>query len=225
MRSSGSLTSMKAKILLRFGIIAFILLIVGGVFAAGARRIKGAQARVTDYTDDRMLLQKAVADHFRWANGLNSAINYDTKFTGSIDPKSCEFGKFLYSPEVQNNPEWADLIQNTEPLHNQIHAGAVEALSQSDHERAKEIYLDNIRPALDELTAGLYDQIEVQSGKVESARQSVARLMDFQMASVILQIIILLFMLSGAFFFIRREVIIPILQIRGECGRLALECV
>lgn len=218
MKNSGS---MKAKILCRFGMIVLILLIVGGLFAASTKRIKDAQDYVTNCTADKMLLQKAVADHFQWTISLNSAINYGKEFTGSTDSKSCEFGRFLYSEDVQGASDWADFIKNIEPLHDQIHAGAVEILSQTDLARSKELYWNNIRPTLDELVAQLNDYIQVQSGKVQIAEQSAARLVDFQMAAIIVQVVILFILLVNTYCFIRRDVVLPVLQIRKNCDRLA----
>lgn len=145
MKRQGFFTSIKAKILIRFGIITLVLMIAGGMLAACTKRVRMAQARVAEYTADKMMLQKAVVDHCQWTINLSSAISYGADFNGSTDPATCEFGKFLYSDIVQGDLGWEDFVKDIEPLHKKIHEDAANILAQENQEQAKRIYWDDIR--------------------------------------------------------------------------------
>lgn len=221
MKRQGFFTSIKAKILIRFGIITLVLMIAGGMLAACTKRVRMAQTRVAEYTADKMMLQKAVVDHCQWTINLSSAISYGADFNGGTDPATCEFGKFLYSDIVQGNPEWEDFVKDIEPLHKKIHEGAANILAQENQEQAKRIYWDDVRPVLEELTARIDRHIEEQDGAIRTAERYAGRQLDFQMAAVAAQMALLLILLANIYLFLRREVVIPVLRIREECSRLA----
>lgn len=218
MKRQGIFTSIKAKILIRFGVITLVLMIAGGMLAACTKRVRLAQTRVAEYTAVKMMLQKAVVDHCQWTINLSSAISYGADFNGSTDLAACEFGKFLYSDIVQGNLEWEDFVKDIEPLHKKIHEGAANILAQENQEQAKRIYWDDIRPVLDALAARIGRHIEKQDSAIQTAERYTDRLLDFQMAAVAAQIALLLILLANIYLFIRREVIIPVLRIREECS-------
>lgn len=221
MKNTDRHKSMKWIILFRFGIITLVLAVTGGVFMLSNGKIREAQSLVTDYTGEKMLLQKAASDHWQWAIQLLSAITFEEDFTGSTDPKSCEFGSFLYSSHVQNSPEWKEFIQNIQTPHEKLHQESTLILSQDDPARARELYQNNIVPLLDSLRATFNSNIDEHSARVQDIEQAALRMTGFQTAVIAIQILILLLLLANTYFFIRREVIKPILHIREECGRLA----
>lgn len=86
--------------------------------------------------------------HLLWMNQLESAllagrVNYQLQ----LDPEQCAFGKWILSEEAQQtmtqNPEIADLLNNLQQPHQQLHASAREInrlLQNGETQKAKDIF-------------------------------------------------------------------------------------
>lgn len=86
--------------------------------------------------------------HLLWMNQLESAlltgrVNYQLQ----LDPTQCRFGKWIQSNEAQQtitqNPEIADLLNNLQQPHQQLHASASEInrlLQNGETQKARDIF-------------------------------------------------------------------------------------
>lgn len=221
MKETRKAHSLNFHILSWFGLMMMTLLIVGTLFFATTEDVRMMQEQATVRTDQKMLLQRAVADHYKWASGLNSAINYGVEFTGSTDPTACGFGKFIYGDQLQVHEEWAAFLQKVEPIHNKIHDSAKLVLAKADRNTQQTIYLEEISPALDQLISVLDESMGEQEIKIQAARDQEALIVKRQMILITVQILIFILIFAVFLRFIRREIIKPIMHIKNESMRLS----
>ena len=73
--------------------------------------------------------------HYRWASNLSNALYAGTQFTGSMDPTTCELGKWLYSDIETDDQTVMSLRAQIEPLHKELHQSASTALGMSTTDR------------------------------------------------------------------------------------------
>ena len=81
-------------------IILIAVLISGAVTMFGFYKVKAASEKQTNITMINDTILNAQKAHYVWLEGLNSSLNFDTAFTGSLDYQTCDFGKFLYSSDT-----------------------------------------------------------------------------------------------------------------------------
>ncbi len=214
-------TSIKTKIVIRFGLITLVLLVVGTFFWFSSENVRDTQTQVALDIEAKLSLQQAVVDHYKWEAMLNNSINYHLEFTGSTDPTECNFGKFIYSDKIQNNPQWDTFLQEIEPLHNKIHEDAQIILAQTQTESKRMLYLQEIHPTVDELVNTMSNHIAAIDTTINAGQRVQQQAINIQLIMVVLQFFVLFTMLTAIYFFIQREIVKPILHIKQESERLA----
>lgn len=220
--------SIRVRLLMQFGIIILILIISGTLFMSDSQRVNMAREDVIALNNDKMMLQQAISDHHRWSSGLNASVAYGYKFEGSTDPTKCNFGTYIYSDAVQNNPAWTTLLSEIEPLHNQIHGGATTLLTLTDSAAAEKYYADNIQPALNELVGILNREVAALDEEISAAREIEQSATTEQTTMIFVQMAILLLMLLLTFRYVSKDIVKPIMQIEKKSkllseGNLALD--
>lgn len=98
--------------------------------------------------------------HLKWTEDLNTSINTNKEFKGSLDSKACSFGKWLSSKDEQEieSAKINDSINKIVPLHEEIHGGAesIINLKNTNKDLAYKTYLAEIVPKVDMIVENLY---------------------------------------------------------------------
>lgn len=101
----------------------------------------------------RGLLAEIWIKHLDWLNLLQTAIQTNFTFSGTLDPHQCAFGKWYYSYKT-DNPTFAGLLKQWEEPHNRLHqsgAAIAKLIEEGDMTEAGNIYAQQTLPALDQL--------------------------------------------------------------------------
>ena len=156
--------------------------------------------------------QSAETAHYRWSTNLSNALYAGTEFTGSMDPTTCELGKWLYSDIETDDQTVMSLRAQIEPLHKELHQSASTALGMSTTQ-AQQYYQTTIQSNLTTLV-GLLEQV-VERGAVinNDATTRMETTIKFMHATSIIGLGLSLIALISLVVYVSSYVIKPILQI------------
>ena len=156
--------------------------------------------------------QSAETAHYRWSTNLSNALYAGTQFTGSMDPTTCELGKWLYSDIETDDQTVMSLRAQIEPLHKELHQSASTALGMSTAQ-AQQYYQTTIQSNLTTLV-GLLEQV-VERGAVinNDATTRMETTIKFMHATSIIGLGLSLIALISLVVYVSSYVIKPILQI------------
>ena len=156
--------------------------------------------------------QAAETAHYRWSTNLSNALYAGTQFTGSMDPTTCELGKWLYSDIETDDQTVMSLRAQIEPLHKELHQSASTALGMSTTQ-AQQYYQTTIQSNLTTLV-GLLEQV-VERGAVinNDATTRMETTIKFMHATSIIGLGLSLIALISLVVYVSGYVIKPILQI------------
>ncbi len=156
--------------------------------------------------------QSAETAHYRWSTNLSNALYAGTEFTGSMDPTTCELGKWLYSDIETDDQTVMSLRAQIEPLHKELHQSASTALGMSTTQ-AQQYYQTTIQSNLTTLV-GLLEQV-VERGAVinNDATTRMETTIKFMHATSIIGLGLSLIALISLVVYVSGYVIKPILQI------------
>ena len=156
--------------------------------------------------------QSAETAHYRWSTNLSNALYAGTQFTGSMDPTTCELGKWLYSDIETDDQTVMSLRAQIEPLHKELHQSASTALGMSTTQ-AQQYYQTTIQSNLTTLV-GLLEQV-VERGAVinNDATTRMETTIKFMHATSIIGLGLSLIALISLVVYVSGYVIKPILQI------------
>ena len=156
--------------------------------------------------------QSAETAHYRWSTNLSNALYAGTQFTGSMDPTTCELGKWLYSDIETDDQTVMSLRAQIEPLHKELHQSASTALGMSTTQ-AQQYYQTTIQSNLTTLV-GLLEQV-VERGAVinNDATTRMETTIKFMHATSIIGLGLSLIALISLVVYVSSYVIKPILQI------------
>ena len=156
--------------------------------------------------------QSAETAHYRWSTNLSNALYAGTQFTGSMDPTTCELGKWLYSDIETDDQTVMSLRAQIEPLHKELHQSASTALGMSTTQ-AQQYYQTTIQSNLTTLV-GLLEQV-VERGAVinNDATTRMETTIKFMHATSIIGLGLSLIALISLVVYVSGYVIKPIRQI------------
>jgi len=142
--------------------------------------------RTYEAVDDALagLLAERWIDHLQWANALSASLLNGTEFTGELDHRRCDFGKWYYTYQG-SNPELADLLKSWEEPHVRLHGAAraiVEAMAAGNRPEAEEIYNRRALPTLEEM-AGRYAQTVERINAMRAGQKEAKEIFDTQTAA------------------------------------------
>lgn len=145
-----------------------------------------------------------IIDHIRWAESLGQTIMFDKEFTGQLDPTQCKFGKWLYSFTPPKEIEAA--FKKTDAPHQRVHASGVkilDALKQGKRDVARQIYLSETVPTVNETQAVLLDLRE-QTKAIVDSKMGMLKKRQATMAHTMMIVYfgVLIGLLAGAIFFL-----------------------
>lgn len=104
------------------GVIGWMLGIIGLVSMRMVAQLSSEQASIRQsYMDAADVLSA----HYEWRHALTMAVGAGTEFTGSTDPTTCAFGKWLASDSSStDDSELSELFTQVKVPHNHIHTEA-----------------------------------------------------------------------------------------------------
>ncbi len=152
--------SLKAQIKKYFALIIAAILLGGTVVVYGMYDIYKLNKVQNEFAkSSRETLNSATA-HVKWVESLNTSINSESEFKGSLDPETCSFGTWLKGQNVDKieNENIKKSLNEIIPLHEKIHIGAkrILDLKVNDKKEAYKIYLKEIVPTVDIIVNNLY---------------------------------------------------------------------
>jgi len=144
--------------------------------------------QIADLNLPNFLVEKEV-DHLLWSRKLEGLFaSGHLEGTLQTDDHLCGFGKFLYGPKGQEmaskNPKYAQLLKSIQSPHAHLHASATKILQlwKSDKEAgiatgleaARQVFLNETEPALDETLSILKEMQQIAQADVEGLEKASA---------------------------------------------------
>ncbi len=159
--------------------------------------------------------------HYEWSENLVSSIGLDTNFTGTLDDTSCMLGKWLHNPENVDNPEIQALIQKILPVHETVHNTAQKIFADGvSYEQQKSIYLNETKPAIENLVSLLDELISITNTEVNIVKDNMENTMMISFIALIVLTIFALTCYANVMRYTTAHIVNPILEIEQGCKRL-----
>ncbi|WP_455716832.1 methyl-accepting chemotaxis protein [Anaerosporobacter sp.] len=206
-----------------FAVIGIMIALLMVVSAVGGLSILNANNAISDINHFNEKLYEAQVAHYKWSNNLMYALNYGGEFTGSTDPKGCDFGKFIYSVDLEQDEEFREFLETIEPMHDTIHGAADKILNlqNTNSEEAAKLFESEVMTNIEKLVAELEDLISNKKAKITEQEEQFGVVL---LVAVLLSfLIIALAALSCIKFyrFIRKEVVQNLEVITNETKQLS----
>ncbi|MGA1825538.1 MAG: ATP-binding protein [bacterium] len=163
-----------AKKLIRgFSVVLLLTIILSVVFFYAIARMNSASTTLIENLKLDMFLDESIGDHLRWLNSLADQVLLGRSFTGELDPRKCDFGRwyYVYNP---NDPEIVKIHKAIEEPHSNLHYSASKIKKCYDTgaiEEAKNIFTQEAQPAVDELQNKIEELLALSMGKIDAANK------------------------------------------------------
>ena len=204
--------SIKRSVSIRVACALVAVLLFSVAMTINILNLESSQKVNAQASDLLSKAQSAETAHYRWSTNLSNALYAGTQFTGSMDPTTCELGKWLYSDIETDDQTVMSLRAQIEPLHKELHQSASTALGMSTTQ-AQQYYQTTIQSNLTTLV-GLLEQV-VERGAVinNDATTRMETTIKFMHATSIIGLGLSLIALISLVVYVSSYVIKPILQI------------
>ena len=204
--------SIKRSVSIRVACALVAVLLFSVAMTINILNLESSQKVNAQASDLLSKAQSAETAHYRWSTNLSNALYAGTQFTGSMDPTTCELGKWLYSDIETDDQTVMSLRAQIEPLHKELHQSASTALGMSTTQ-AQQYYQTTIQSNLTTLV-GLLEQV-VERGAVinNDATTRMETTIKFMHATSIIGLGLSLIALISLVVYVSGYVIKPILQI------------
>ena len=150
-------------------------------------------ANITSLDQERAVLSNTISSHYQWRSDLIRSLENGSSFTGSLDPQTCSFGKWLdeYMTKSGANSEIKSKAQQLIEGHNEIHSLAEELLqtSTTNREGAINLFFSELDPKASEVINGLYDIDSLYSAEVQSNTRSFESMMTIMIVVIVCTVI------------------------------------
>lgn len=215
--------TLKKQLLIHFGVISFTLVALMVFIVMGMNSVKKAEDVISKENAQQEKLYEAKAAHYKWSNHLLSSIYSESEFSGSLDPTGCDFGKFIYSDEVQNNPMFQSILKEIEPVHNAIHNSAkvITANAKTDKEKAVTVYNKETVPNIEVLIKLLDTAIADKEKMIVAEEQKYNRIILRVTIISILEMFLVFAVCVKLYMFISKEIMRNLKVIGTQIGKLA----
>lgn len=172
--------------------VTVILLVLLVIISSGCVILIGYNYKVVDKNRaNQVAVMEAANAHYKWIDNLGAAIQGTTEFTGSTDPATCAFGKWMSSMSKDDleSPELAKHVANIMSPHNEMHNASVELIDQSKTFRnnAYTKFSEQISPKAKNVIAELVNIADVY--KLRSLKASKT-LDDITLLCLILNVVV-----------------------------------
>lgn len=206
-----------------FAIITIMIVLLIAVVTVGAINIKNANDAISDATHFNQKLYEAQVAHYKWSNNLMCALNYGKEFIGSKDPKGCDFGKFIYSVDLESNPTFREFLETIEPMHDAIHGAADEILNlQSvNSEEAARLFEAEVMTNIEKLVAELEDFITGIKEKINGQEKRFGSILIQVVLIFFLSVVLIVLSFIKLYRFIRKEVVQNLEVVTNEAKQLS----
>lgn len=206
-----------------FAIITIMIVLLIAVVTVGAINIKNANDAISDATHFNQKLYVAQVAHYKWSNNLMCALNYGKEFIGSKDPKGCDFGKFIYSVDLESNPTFREFLETIEPMHDAIHGAADEILNlQSvNSEEAARLFEAEVMTNIEKLVAELEDFITGIKEKINGQEKRFGSILIQVVLIFFLSVVLIVLSFIKLYRFIRKEVVQNLEVVTNEAKQLS----
>jgi methyl-accepting chemotaxis protein len=211
------------KISLSFGLLFFVIVILGIFWQAGITNLKKEEENKSSLIELKEKLREMQVVHYNWVDDLREAARKGEKFEGELDPEKCVFGKWYYSHKLAY-PELADIHKELEEPHKKLHQAAIpviRAIQQGDRAGAERLSLRVRQDNLPELMK-VYEPFMTGIGGVyEKRKEEVEQTVRKQ--KITSQVIILLSLISVIFLaaFLTRDIVRPLRRVTETANRIA----
>lgn len=155
---------------------------------------------MTTLDAERAELSNTIYSHYQWREDLISSLEKGTSFSGSLDPETCSFGKWLNNYlENGSSEEIRSMAQQVTQSHSEIHSLAEELieLSATDQQAAVNRFFDELSPKTTEVIDDLHAIDNVYATDIENTTQNFGTLM-----TVIIIVIVCAVIAIGVFSFL-----------------------
>ena len=85
------------KISFCFGLLFFVIVILGIFWQLGISSLKKDEQKKNDLIELKEKLREMQVVHYHWVDNLREAARKHSRFEGETDPTQCVFGKWYYS--------------------------------------------------------------------------------------------------------------------------------
>ena len=152
--------SIKRAVIIRVACALLSVLLFIVVIIVNLASIQGALEARTAANNLMGSVEQAEVAHYKWSSNLSNALYAGTEFTGSMDPKTCALGKWVYGDLGTDDQEIKALRDKIEPLHKELHSSASYVLGMlaESPEEAQGYYQETIQRNLATLV-GYMDQV------------------------------------------------------------------
>lgn len=218
------LKSVKYAILVRVSAILLAVALGGAVILAGFGKMGQANVAQTEITELKESVLKAEKAHYSWLENLNSAINFDLEFTGSLDYKSCGLGQLIYNTDLSRYPESvAEALEGMKSVHQEIHESAQEilALKDTDMAKAQEIYLRETRGNVETLVGKMDQLSELTDGMAMEKAQEMEAVSTRSVATSVVAIVAVVALVVYLYVYTRQKIAAPLVVVADAGGKLA----
>ncbi len=207
--------SIKRAVIIRVACALLSVLLFIVVIIVNLASIQGALEARTAANNLMGSVEQAEVAHYKWSSNLSNALYAGTEFTGSMDPKTCALGKWVYGDLGTDDQEIKALRDKIEPLHKELHSSASYVLGMlaESPEEAQGYYQETIQSNLATLVGYMDQVVERTTAISEETRLEVNRaiLMLFVMSCVCMVLSLICLVSLVAYVFSR--VVNPILKI------------
>ena len=216
--------SIKRSILIRVLIIQIAILLSGAVTMIGFHRVKSASENQTNIAMINDTILNAQKAHYVWLEGLNSSLNFNIDFTGSLDYQGCDFGQFLYHSDTSLWPaEIAGYLENMKAVHQQIHNSASEILEMkaTNYEGAKNIYINQTKQDVAALSKQMDELAAITENLLAESKAEVSQTANISILSSAIAIIVTVVSVILLLQYVTKHIVNPIITITEAGKKLA----
>ena len=215
--------TLKRTLIVHFGIILASILILMAIMTCSVSSINKAKETIVREDKHAERLYQAEIAHYKWGAELNSAIINGTEFTGSLDPKTCTLGQYIYGDEILHDAQTDAFIKEAEGIHNAIHedAAVVKEQLKASKSKALKTYENRILPNIEKLVSLFHDTIEERSKIIDAANSNFARVLVISFVACVIAILWVLAVCIKLYRFLRKEIVVNLNLIGTQVQRLS----
>ena len=131
-------------------------------------------------------LLRRISDHRRWAEAVAEGVMlHKSKLGVETDPTNCALGKWLNSKQASEYtasfPELKKILDGMVGSHEKLHESAIsiqKELTTENWAKARQIFIDSTRPALDAVVGSLEKAVALENELVKGRQAAIAVYQD-----------------------------------------------
>ncbi len=218
--TNGKLTLTKAVVIRFVLIIASVMLLLATMLWV-IESVTKTKDEVAIANEEKSMLYQVTVDHYSWVEQLLFAISSNENFQGQLDETQCDFGKILYSSNMQDNPGYAEFVQSIETPHKNLHEAAEKILGVSDQVQMMEIYTAEVQPSLDIIHDIMNEQIALKNEEIVALEAELDSAVVVALVTCLVALLLIVIICTTILQFLRKEIIKPMIHFTHESARLA----